>query len=179
MAAVGAAASPNRIIATRAAAGSVAWMAAMESRVRKPRKAMPSHFSGFTWVRLRPILTSRFSLTSVTALIIAWRTGPPAPPPARSNATWRNRSSAAAAAAPLTSTVPSGARVSGPSRTAKVTVDGEDFLLTANQSTYIPLGAVHRLENPGTETLELIEVQSGSYLGEDDIVRYEDIYQRS
>ena len=65
------------------------------------------------------------------------------------------------------------------SGTAKVTVDGEDFLLTANQSTYIPLGAVHRLENPGTETLELIEVQSGSYLGEDDIVRYEDIYQRS
>ena len=62
------------------------------------------------------------------------------------------------------------------SGTAKVTVGGQEFLLTANQSTYIPLGVVHRLENPGTETLELIEVQSGSYLGEDDIVRYGDAY---
>lgn len=65
------------------------------------------------------------------------------------------------------------------SGTAKVTVDGEDFTLSANQSTYIPLGAVHRLENPGETPLELIEVQSGSYLGEDDIVRYEDVYGRS
>jgi mannose-1-phosphate guanylyltransferase/mannose-6-phosphate isomerase len=52
-------------------------------------------------------------------------------------------------------------------------------LLTENESTYIPLGATHRLENPGRMPLHLIEVQSGSYLGEDDIVRFEDIYQRS
>jgi mannose-1-phosphate guanylyltransferase/mannose-6-phosphate isomerase len=63
--------------------------------------------------------------------------------------------------------------------TARVTRDNDVFELYANQSTYIPLGARHRLENPGTETLELIEVQSGSYLGEDDIVRYEDVYGRS
>ena len=63
--------------------------------------------------------------------------------------------------------------------TARVTRDNDVFELHANQSTYIPLGAKHRLENPGTEMLELIEVQSGGYLGEDDIVRYEDVYGRS
>lgn len=63
--------------------------------------------------------------------------------------------------------------------TARVTRDNDMFELFANQSTYIPLGAKHRLENPGTEMLELIEVQSGDYLGEDDIVRYEDVYGRS
>ena len=63
--------------------------------------------------------------------------------------------------------------------TARITRDNDVFELYANQSTYIPLGAKHRLENPGTEMLELIEVQSGSYLGEDDIVRYEDVYGRS
>jgi mannose-1-phosphate guanylyltransferase / mannose-6-phosphate isomerase len=65
------------------------------------------------------------------------------------------------------------------SGTAKVTRDGEVTLLTENQSTYIPLGTSHRLENPGKIELHMIEVQSGSYLGEDDIVRFEDIYQRS
>ena len=65
------------------------------------------------------------------------------------------------------------------SGTARVTRDNDVFELFANQSTYIPIGAKHRLENPGTETLELIEVQSGDYLGEDDIVRYEDVYGRS
>ena len=56
---------------------------------------------------------------------------------------------------------------------------GEDvFVLSENQSTYIPLGVTHRLENPGKIPLELIEVQSGSYLGEDDIVRFEDKYGR-
>lgn len=64
------------------------------------------------------------------------------------------------------------------SGTARVTRGDEIFLLTENQSTYIPLGVRHRLENPGTITLEMIEVQSGSYLGEDDIVRYEDRYDR-
>lgn len=63
--------------------------------------------------------------------------------------------------------------------TARVTRDNDVFELHANQSTYIPLGAKHRLENPGEEVLELIEVQSGDYLGEDDIVRYEDVYGRS
>ncbi|WP_132999142.1 mannose-1-phosphate guanylyltransferase/mannose-6-phosphate isomerase [Luteimonas arsenica] len=63
--------------------------------------------------------------------------------------------------------------------TARVTRDNDVFELHANQSTYIPLGAKHRLENPGAEVLELIEVQSGDYLGEDDIVRYEDVYGRS
>jgi len=62
--------------------------------------------------------------------------------------------------------------------TARVTRNLDLFELHANQSTYIPIGAKHRLENPGTETLELIEVQSGDYLGEDDIVRYEDVYGR-
>ncbi|HUF56311.1 MAG TPA: mannose-1-phosphate guanylyltransferase/mannose-6-phosphate isomerase [Thermohalobaculum sp.] len=64
------------------------------------------------------------------------------------------------------------------SGTARVTVGDEERLLTENQSTYIPLGAVHRLENPGRVALHLIEVQSGAYLGEDDIVRYEDVYAR-
>ena len=50
------------------------------------------------------------------------------------------------------------------------------FLLSENESTYIPVGVVHALENPGKEELKLIEIQSGSYLGEDDIVRFEDIY---
>lgn len=63
--------------------------------------------------------------------------------------------------------------------TAKVTKGDEVFLVTENQSTYIPLGTKHRLENPGMVPLEMIEVQSGSYLGEDDIVRFEDTYGRS
>lgn len=63
--------------------------------------------------------------------------------------------------------------------TAKVTRGEETFLLSENQSTYIPQGTRHRLENPAEETLDLIEVQSGDYLGEDDIVRFEDIYGRS
>jgi len=62
--------------------------------------------------------------------------------------------------------------------TAKVTCGHKVFLLTENQSTYIPIGENHRLENPGQIPLEMIEVQSGSYLGEDDIVRFDDIYGR-
>ena len=62
--------------------------------------------------------------------------------------------------------------------TALVTKGQEEMLLTENQSTYIPLGVKHRLENPGKTDLELIEVQSGSYLGEDDILRFEDTYGR-
>jgi mannose-6-phosphate isomerase-like protein (cupin superfamily) len=62
--------------------------------------------------------------------------------------------------------------------TAKVTRGDEVFMLTENHSTYIPVGTQHRLENPGNITLEIIEVQSGSYLGEDDIVRFEDVYNR-
>jgi mannose-1-phosphate guanylyltransferase/mannose-6-phosphate isomerase len=62
--------------------------------------------------------------------------------------------------------------------TARVTRAGETFLLSENQSTYIPLGTKHRLENPGKMPLEIIEVQSGAYLGEDDIVRFEDTYGR-
>lgn len=62
--------------------------------------------------------------------------------------------------------------------TARVVRGDEEFLLSENQSTYIPLGVTHRLENPGTIALELIEVQSGAYLGEDDIVRFEDHYGR-
>lgn len=65
------------------------------------------------------------------------------------------------------------------SGTAEVTRDDEVILLTENQSTYIPLGVTHRLRNPGRLPLELIEVQSGSYLGEDDIVRFEDTYGRA
>ena len=64
------------------------------------------------------------------------------------------------------------------SGTAKVTRGDEVILLGENQSTYIPLGVRHRLENPGVVPLELVEVQSGSYLGEDDIVRFEDVYGR-
>jgi len=63
--------------------------------------------------------------------------------------------------------------------TARVERDGEAFLLSEDQSTYIPIGTKHRIGNPGTIPLELIEVQSGSYLGEDDIVRFEDSYGRS
>ena len=63
--------------------------------------------------------------------------------------------------------------------TAKVTIDEEVKLVTENQSVYIPLGAVHRMENPGKVPMVLIEVQTGSYLGEDDIIRYEDVYARS
>jgi mannose-1-phosphate guanylyltransferase/mannose-6-phosphate isomerase len=63
--------------------------------------------------------------------------------------------------------------------TAKVHSGEDSFLLTENQSTFIPLGTTHRLENPGIVPLEIIEIQSGSYLGEDDIVRFEDVYGRS
>jgi len=59
-----------------------------------------------------------------------------------------------------------------------VTCDDKVFLLSENESTYIPLGSVHRLANPGKLPLELIEVQSGSYLGEDDIERFDDVYGR-
>jgi mannose-1-phosphate guanylyltransferase/mannose-6-phosphate isomerase len=62
--------------------------------------------------------------------------------------------------------------------TAKITIDEKVQLVSENQSVYIPLGAVHRLENPGKLHLTLIEVQTGSYLGEDDIIRYADIYAR-
>jgi mannose-1-phosphate guanylyltransferase/mannose-6-phosphate isomerase len=64
------------------------------------------------------------------------------------------------------------------SGTARITRGEEVFLLSENQSTFIPLGTTHRLENPGRVALEMIEVQSGSYLGEDDIVRFEDVYGR-
>jgi mannose-1-phosphate guanylyltransferase/mannose-6-phosphate isomerase len=63
--------------------------------------------------------------------------------------------------------------------TARITRGDEVLLLSENQSTYIPLGTTHRMENPGKIPLELIEVQSGSYLGEDDIVRFDDVYGRS
>lgn len=65
------------------------------------------------------------------------------------------------------------------SGTARVTCGEKVCLLSENESTYIPIGVTHRLENPGKLPLDLIEVQSGSYLGEDDIVRFEDIYQRA
>jgi len=61
---------------------------------------------------------------------------------------------------------------------ARVTVGDDTFLLEENESTYIPVETRHRLENPGTEPLSIIEVQSGSYLGEDDIVRFDDVYGR-
>ena len=64
------------------------------------------------------------------------------------------------------------------SGTARVTRGEEEFILSENESTYIPLGVTHRLENPGTIPLKIIEVQSGTYLGEDDIVRFEDKYGR-
>jgi mannose-6-phosphate isomerase-like protein (cupin superfamily) len=62
--------------------------------------------------------------------------------------------------------------------TAVVTRGEEELLLSEDQSTYIPLGVMHRLANPGVIPLEIIEVQTGSYLGEDDIVRYDDSYGR-
>lgn len=62
--------------------------------------------------------------------------------------------------------------------TAKVTIDDTVKLISENQSVYIPLGATHRMENPGKVPMVLIEVQTGSYLGEDDIIRYEDVYAR-
>lgn len=62
--------------------------------------------------------------------------------------------------------------------TAKVTIDSQIKLIAENQSVYIPLGSIHRMENPGKLPLTLIEVQTGSYLGEDDIIRYEDVYAR-
>jgi mannose-1-phosphate guanylyltransferase/mannose-1-phosphate guanylyltransferase/mannose-6-phosphate isomerase len=62
--------------------------------------------------------------------------------------------------------------------TAKVTIGDKVKLVTENQSVYIPLGTIHRLENPNKTPMILIEVQTGSYLGEDDIIRYEDIYAR-
>jgi mannose-1-phosphate guanylyltransferase/mannose-6-phosphate isomerase len=62
--------------------------------------------------------------------------------------------------------------------TARVTCGEKQFLLAENESTYIPIGEIHRLENPGKIPLELIEVQSGTYLGEDDIERFDDKYGR-
>jgi mannose-1-phosphate guanylyltransferase/mannose-6-phosphate isomerase len=62
--------------------------------------------------------------------------------------------------------------------TARVTCGEQTFDLHENESTYIPIGQTHRLENPGNIPLEVIEIQSGSYLGEDDIVRFEDVYDR-
>ena len=62
--------------------------------------------------------------------------------------------------------------------TAHVTCDKDEFILTEDKSTYIPIGKKHRLENKGKIPLELIEVQTGEYLGEDDIVRFSDIYGR-
>lgn len=62
--------------------------------------------------------------------------------------------------------------------TAKVTIDGIEKLVTENQSVYVPLGAIHRLENPGKVAMVLVEVQTGAYVGEDDIVRYADDYAR-
>jgi mannose-1-phosphate guanylyltransferase/mannose-6-phosphate isomerase len=62
--------------------------------------------------------------------------------------------------------------------TARVTRDAETLILRENESVYLPLGCVHRMENPGKIPLTLIEVQSGAYLGEDDIVRIEDTYGR-
>ena len=67
----------------------------------------------------------------------------------------------------------------GVSGTAKVEVDNKLEILYENQSIYIPLGSKHRLSNPGKIFLTLIEVQSGSYVGEDDIVRFEDVYGRT
>lgn len=60
-----------------------------------------------------------------------------------------------------------------------VTKADETFILSENESTYIPVGVIHALENPGKIALEIIEIQSGSYLGEDDIVRFEDRYGRA
>jgi len=65
------------------------------------------------------------------------------------------------------------------SGTAKVTCNDETIMLQVNQSTYIPTEAVHRLENPGKIPLIIIEVQNGEYMGEDDIIRYQDDYNRT
>ena len=64
------------------------------------------------------------------------------------------------------------------SGTAQVTCGESEFKVNINESTFIPIGEMHRLENPGKITLVIIEVQNGEYLGEDDIVRYQDDYQR-
>jgi len=72
-----------------------------------------------------------------------------------------------------------GLKIPGQVSTAKVRIGDQEQFLAENQSVYIPIGEVHSLENPGKVNLELIEVQSGSYLGEDDIVRYEDRYGRA
>jgi len=64
------------------------------------------------------------------------------------------------------------------SGTAKVTCNGREQIVNINESTFIPMGASHRLENPGIIPLTIIEVQSGEYLGEDDIVRFQDDYDR-
>ena len=64
------------------------------------------------------------------------------------------------------------------SGTAKVEINDKEMILNENQSSYIPLGSKHRLSNPGSEDLKIIEVQSGPYLGEDDIERFEDNYGR-
>lgn len=61
---------------------------------------------------------------------------------------------------------------------AKVTNAGREFLITENESTFIPIGTIHSLENPGKIDLELIEIRSGKYLGEDDILRFSDKYGR-
>ena len=61
---------------------------------------------------------------------------------------------------------------------AEVTLDGKIMTLHENESVYIPMGGIHRLANPGAESLEVVEVQTGDYLEEDDITRYEDIYAR-
>ena len=62
--------------------------------------------------------------------------------------------------------------------TARVTIDDQVKLISENQSVFIPLGSKHRLENPGIVNMVLIEVQTGAYLGEDDIIRYDDVYAR-
>jgi mannose-6-phosphate isomerase-like protein (cupin superfamily) len=61
---------------------------------------------------------------------------------------------------------------------AEVTIDEEVKLVSENQSVYIPLGTIHRMRNPGENPMELIEVQTGTYFGEDDIFRYNDVYSR-
>ena len=63
--------------------------------------------------------------------------------------------------------------------TAKVRIGDEEILLEQNQSTYIPVNTMHRLENPGATPITLIEVQTGDYFGEDDIIRYDDAYARN
>ena len=63
--------------------------------------------------------------------------------------------------------------------TARVTIEDEVKLVSEGQSVYVPLGAKHRMENPGTLPMVLIEVQIGTYFGEDDIIRYEDVYSRN